>query len=160
MIRARVNRKGFTLIEILIAMVIMAAAIGVCSRQYWSYTQSVSRAKKELTAGRALLRLPELCKRDLEKGLTSGAGILAKKRGKYRWQAHKTLEQRNLTQNRNEKGQLLKGQFVLTLYDVEIEISAAGPGVQSQNYNYCELVWARIEPGSRLGLPVKINERE
>jgi len=154
------NRNGFTLIEILVAMVIMAAAIGVCSRQYWSYIQSVSRAEKELTAGRALLRLLELCKKDLEKGLTSGAGSLAKNRGKYRWQAHKTLEERNLTQNRNETGELLKGQFVLKLYDVEIEISATGAGVKPQTYNYSELVWARIEPENRLGVPAKIDERE
>jgi len=159
-IRALANRNGFTLIEILIAMVIMAAAIGVCSRQYWSYSQSVRRAEKELIAGRALFRLPELCKRDLEKGLTSGGGTLAKKQGKYRWQAHKISEQRNLTQNRNEKGQLLRGQFVLKLYDVKIEISAASVGAQPQNYNYSELVWAKIEPDSRRGMPAKTNERE
>jgi len=156
--RTREDNKGFTLIEILVAMVILSAAIGVCSRQYWNYARAVARAEGELTVGRALLGLPELCKRKLEKGVTSGAGVLARKRGRYQWRAHKKMELRNFTQDRGENGALLMGRFLLALYDVELEITA-GAGAAPRKYSYKELVWTEVKKQDRVE-GVGVNERE
>ena len=145
--------KGFTLIEILVAMVILTAAIGICSRQYWSYGQALRRAQRELVAARVLVGLPEILRRELEQGKTSGAGALARQRGRYRWRAVLRQRERNHTQARGENGRLLAGNFLLTLYAVEVEISAVGDK-RWRSYKYDELVWTKYTEARRgIGRP-------
>jgi len=144
--------SGFTLVEVLVALVILLAALTITASSYNASLDFVSRAEIVAGISRQVIDIRQRVRTLLETGATEGqasAGDLS-----YAWQAVPEASSVNFTGGYDEiTGAPEYGNFQLTLYQVELIISSSQTGRDSQSrYQYRELIWQKVmneeEPAS------------
>jgi prepilin-type N-terminal cleavage/methylation domain-containing protein len=149
------NNKGFTLIEVVIASVILFSAVAAASAALKSAVHAM--AKIQATAGMAESIQP-VCmeiKASLEKGNTSSSASLNKTIS-YSFTAQTIKRSKNLVSGSGFMTDgPAHGNFLLTLYQVDLEMRVVNSGrLSTHQYNYKELVWVKQDIPTLPGLPL------
>lgn len=139
------ERSGFTLIEVVIAVVILASVIGTGSAMYHQYVTALYKSSRVISSCREIERLMPLIKERLKAGEKSGAGPLPLIKAHYKWTAESIFTGQNLMVGRNEQGGDIIGGFKLNIYNVSIDIEDGAEGDRRQviKQEYRELTWRK-----------------
>ena len=138
------NEKGFTLVEVIVASVILFSAIAIGSIAYRTSIASVDRITANIAIADALPAIMVSVKEDLENRKDQGSGryspnIL------YSFKARTVESSRNILRSYDEfTGGLGYGSYVMTLKDIQLTITCEEEGRFKQaQYNYKELLWSK-----------------
>ena len=139
------ERSGFTLIEVLIAMVILASVVGAGSALYHQYVSATLKSSRIILSCREIERLMPLIKEKIRDGLKSGEGLLPRMEARYIWQAEKNYEGRNIIIGGNEAGGAIQGNFILEMYNISINIEGKAGEKKRRVFreSYRELIWKK-----------------
>ncbi len=137
--------RGFTLVEVLVALVILLAALTVAAASYNASLDFVSRAAAVSNISRQVGDIRQQVRSRLEAGEYEGLADFTVGLS-YGWRAVVEAEAINNPGGIDEvTGAPEQGMFQLTLYRVELTImSALGGREQRVNHQYRELIWQRL----------------
>lgn len=139
-----IDQKGFTLVEVIIASVILFSAIAIGSAAYRLAVNSFFRIDANVAIAEALPNVMELVRSDIMAGAENG---------KEKYNSHIAYEytSRIIKTSTNIKsgydevtGGIEYGSYNVFLKEVDLVINLEKDGVsKSASYKYNELVWRR-----------------
>ena len=135
--------KGFTLVEVLIAAVIVFSAISVGMLVYRTSLKSVDRIEVNVAIADALPNIMAAVKTQIAQQKRRGQGNFGRAI-EYNWTAKAVETSRTLTGFVSEStGRLENGRFQVVLNSVELTITYEREGRRKQaSYEYQELSWS------------------
>ncbi len=136
------DRKGFTLVEVMIASVVLFAAIVTGTAVFRSSARNAEKVSSALILARAMPFVVDLVKDELDGGNTSGHGkfdpyIL------YIYSSKVTKRSRNIISLNDASGKgIMYGAFDVFLVKVHLTIRYEGPlSSREESTDYNEVLW-------------------
>jgi prepilin-type N-terminal cleavage/methylation domain-containing protein len=138
------NEKGFTLVEVIVASVVLFSAIAIGSLAYRTSVASVDRISANITMADALPAIMVFVKEELENKKNQGEGRYSPDIS-YSFEAKTAETSKNILSAYDElTGGLEYGSYVITLKNVQLTITCEEEGrVKQAQYNYKELLWEK-----------------
>ena len=138
------NEKGFTLVEVIVASVILFSAIAVGSLAYRTSVASVDRISANIAMADALPDIMVFVKEELENEKDQGSGQYSPDIT-YSFEAKTAETSKNILSAYDEfTGGLEYGDYIITLKKVQLTITCEEEGRFKQaRYEYKELLWEK-----------------
>jgi len=138
------NHKGFTLVEVMIASVILFSAVAAGSMVLRTSFKAMSKVTADAYIAEGLPEIAETVKSALEKEKTSGAGSIDK-RISFSFNTLKIDSGKNIIRKGVfSSNDMEYGHFYLKLYKVNLLVKADVQGrTNTRRYAYKELVWIK-----------------
>jgi prepilin-type N-terminal cleavage/methylation domain-containing protein len=135
--------KGFTLVEVMIAAVIVFSAISIGMLVYRTSIKAVDRIEANVVIADALPAIMATVKTQIAQQKRQGQGSFGNAI-EYIWKTNEVKSSRNLTGFADETTGLLEyGRFLVVLNSVELTITFEREGRRKQaSYEYQELSWS------------------
>ena len=140
----RPNECGFTLVEVVIAAVILFSVLALGTLAYRTAIRSVGRVTANVRIADALPAIMAEVRTEVQKRKTKGEGRYGKSIG-YVWNAKEMRTSRNTLRSYDETtGAPRYGRFTLALDNVRLTITYEGERrLKESQYEYQELTWSR-----------------
>ena len=138
------NEKGFTLVEVIVASVVLFSAIAIGSLAYRTSVASVDRISANIAMADALPAIMVFVKEELEKEKDQGSGRYSPNIS-YSFEAKTAETSKNILSAYDEfTGGLEYGDYVITSKNVQLTITCEEEGrVKQAQYDYKELLWEK-----------------
>jgi prepilin-type N-terminal cleavage/methylation domain-containing protein len=138
------NEKGFTLVEVIVASVVLFSAVAVGSFTYRTSVASVDRISANIAMADALPAIMVFVKEELEHEKDQGNGRYSPNIT-YSFEAKTAETSKNILSAYDEFGGGLQyGDYVITLKNVQLTITSEEEGrVKQAQYDYKELLWEK-----------------
>ena len=138
------NEKGFTLVEVIVASVVLFSAIAVGSLAYRTSVASLDRISANVAMADALPAIMVFVKEELEHEKDQGSGRYSQDIT-YAFEAKTAETSKNIVSAYDEFGGGLQyGDYVITLKSVQLTITCEKEGrVKQAQYDYKELLWKK-----------------
>ena len=140
------NEKGFTLVEVIVASVVLFSAIAIGSLAYRTSVNSLDRISTNIAMADALPPIMVFVREDLELEKDQGSGRYSPYIS-YSFEAKTAETSRNILSPYDEfTGGLQYGDYVITLWNVQLTMTYEEEGrVKQAQYDYKELIWERAQ---------------
>ncbi len=138
------NEKGFTLVEVIVASVVLFSAVAIGSIAYRTSVASVDRISANITMADALPDIMVFVKEELEQEKDQGSGRYSPDIT-FSFEAKTADTSKNVLSAYDElTGGLEYGDYVITLKNVLLTITCEEEGrVKQAQYDYKELLWEK-----------------
>lgn len=135
--------RGFTLIEVLLAAVILFSVLGVGMLAYHTAIGTVDRANTRFLLADALPEVRDRIRIELFASRVHQGSGRVNDTVSYHWQAREVGSGKNLLASFDEFGKDYKpGRFTLSLQRIDLTLVCRRSGRESRaHYEYRELVW-------------------
>lgn len=138
------NEKGFTLVEVIVASVVLFSAIAIASLAYRTSVSSVDRISANVAMADALPAIMVSVKEELEDEKDQGSGRYSPDIT-YSFEAKTAETSKNILSPYDEFGGGLQyGNYVITLKNVQLTITFEEKSrLKQAQYEYKELLWEK-----------------
>ena len=138
------NEKGFTLVEVIVASVVLFSAIAIGSLAYRTSIASVDRISANIAMADALPAIMVSVREELNNRKDQGNGRYSPSIS-YSFTTKTAESARNIISSHDEfTGGLEYGRYVITLKNVQLTITSEKEGrVKQVQYDYKELLWEK-----------------
>jgi len=140
------DHRGFTLVEVLVAAVIMFSALAIGSLAYRTAIRSMERVTAHVLIADALPAVMARIKTKIMDQIDQGAGSYNKTIS-YKWRRKEIKSARNDLSSTNEfTGGIEYGRFRVVLSNIHLTITCSRAGREKvAGYDYQELSWFPVQ---------------